>query len=82
MKGKPGHLLLLYEGSEKSHHLSGIGLHTFLSESATLPQLKQMNCGFFVMHLMSSNFPPLARTQMCPWWFPLQTVSAIADLLL
>jgi hypothetical protein len=46
------------------HYLSGMGLHRFSLQSATRPQLKQMNSGFRVRVFISSNFLLLAKTQI------------------
>jgi hypothetical protein len=46
------------------HYLRGMGLQRFSLESATRPQLKQMNFGCWVSSLISSIFLLLARTQI------------------
>ena len=62
---------------DRSGQSRGMGLQRLCSQSATLPQLKQIHRGFFVSFLISSNRPVLARTQRCPLWSPLQTCSDI-----
>jgi len=46
------------------NYFNGMGLQRFFSEFATLPQLKQIWLGFFVIALISSNFSLLAKTQI------------------
>ena len=60
-------------------YFNGMGLQRFFSESATLPQLKQICLGLFVIALISSNFSLLARTQMWPVCSPLQVFSAMGS---
>jgi hypothetical protein len=71
--GKFGSLEMRFELRSKKRwmilpldYFNGMGLQRFFSESATLPQLKQICLGFFVIVLISSNFSLLARTQICP----------------